>query len=126
MLVKTRISTHQGSSPTQIFNAVEHLTKGVEEMAHYITLLQAEAHNLRRANEALSKRRRAKKTRVRQGGALTVEDAHILLAQKKVEKPVERDRREINNSGEEYQATVRRCSNCGKSGHNARTCQIDE
>lgn len=95
-------------------------------MAHYITLLQAEAHNLRRANEALSKRRRAKKTRVRQGGALTVEDAHILLAQKKVEKPVERDRREINNSGEEYQATVRRCSNCGKSGHNARTCQIDE
>ena len=30
---------------------------------------------LRVANKALSKRRRAKKIRVRQGGALTVEDA---------------------------------------------------
>lgn len=23
-------------------------------------------------------------------------------------------------------ATTRKCGNCGKAGHNARTCQIDE
>jgi hypothetical protein len=34
-------------------------------MAHEITLLSAEVRILRAANEALSKRRRAKKTRVR-------------------------------------------------------------
>ena len=126
MLVKTRISAHQGSSPTQIFHAVEHLAKGVEEMAHQITLLKAEAHNLRRANKVLSKRRRAKKTRVRQGGVLTIEDANALLAQKEVEKPVSWNRRESNNNSKEQQATIRRCSNCGKSGHNTRTCQVDE
>jgi hypothetical protein len=40
-----------------------------------MTLLSAEVRTLRAANEVLSKRRRAKKTRVRQGGALTIEDA---------------------------------------------------
>jgi hypothetical protein len=39
-----------------------------------MTLLLAEVRTLRAANEVLSKRRRAKKTRVRQGGALIVED----------------------------------------------------
>jgi hypothetical protein len=34
-------------------------------MAHEMTLLSAEVRTLRAANEALSKRRRAKKTRVR-------------------------------------------------------------
>jgi len=97
----------------------------VESLAHSVTLLTAEAHNLRRANKALSKRRRAKKTRVRQGGALTVEDAHNLLAQKEAEKQVERDRRENSGGSKERPAIVRRCGNCGKPGHNARTCQVD-
>jgi hypothetical protein len=39
-----------------------------------MTLLSAEVRTLRVANEVLSKRRRAKKTRVCQGGALTIED----------------------------------------------------
>jgi hypothetical protein len=45
-----------------------------------MTLLSAEVRTLRVVNEALSKRRRAKKTRVRQGGALTIEDAQDILA----------------------------------------------
>jgi hypothetical protein len=44
-------------------------------MAHEITLLSTEVRTRRAANEALSKRRRAKKARVRSGGALTIEDA---------------------------------------------------
>ena len=43
-------------------------------MAHEITLLSAKVRTLRVANKALSKRRRAKKARVRKGGALIVED----------------------------------------------------
>ena len=39
-----------------------------------MTLLSAEVRTLRKANEALSKRQRAKKIRVRQGGILTIED----------------------------------------------------
>ena len=39
-----------------------------------MTLLTAKVRSLRAANKALSKRRRAKKARVREGGILTVED----------------------------------------------------
>jgi len=80
---------------------------------------------MQKANEALSKRRRAKKTRVRQGGALTAEDAHNLLVQKEAEKQAERDRRGNGGGDGERPATVRRCSNCGKPGHNARACQVE-
>jgi hypothetical protein len=42
--------------------------------------LLKENHALRKANKALSKRYRAKKNRIRQEGALTVEDANDILA----------------------------------------------
>ncbi|KHJ32037.1 hypothetical protein EV44_g3787 [Erysiphe necator] len=71
-LVKNRITHHQGSSPTSIFQTVALLAKGTEMLAHENTLLSAEIRTLRKANEALSKRRRAKKTLIRQGGVLTL------------------------------------------------------
>lgn len=69
------------------------LAKGTEILAHENTLLASEIRTLRKANEALSKRRRAKKSRIRQGGALTVEDAHNILAQKEVDKQIRCDKR---------------------------------
>jgi hypothetical protein len=81
-----------------------------------------ENHNLRKANKALSKRRRAKKTRIRQGDALTIEDAHDILARKDAEEQVARDRRKNRDGNGKRQATIRRCGNCGKPGYNAQTC----
>ena len=124
-LVTTRIQGHQGGSPTSIFSAAKQMAKGLEAIAHQNTLLTAENRDLRKANEALSKRRRAKKTRVRQGGALTAEDARDILAQKEVEKQVARDIRENQDGDKERLATRRHCGNCGKPGHNARTCQVE-
>jgi hypothetical protein len=66
-LVKNRIAGHQGSSPTSIFATVAALAKGTEILAHENTLLATEVRTLRAANEALSKRRKAKMARVRQG-----------------------------------------------------------
>src|ERR1700677_764086 len=100
------------------------MVKGIEVMAHSVTLLTAENRNLRKANEALSKRRRAKKTRVRQGGTLTVEDAQDILAQKDAAEQVARERREKQGGHGEREVAVRRCGNCGETGHNARTCQV--
>jgi hypothetical protein len=65
VLVKDRISRHQGSSPTLIFQTVAVLAKGIELLAHEVTLMSAELRTLRAANEALSKRWRAKKNRIR-------------------------------------------------------------
>ena len=78
---------------TSIFKTIAILVKGIELLAYKITLLLAEVYTLRKANKVLSKRRRAKKTRVRQGGALTVEDAQDVLAQKEAEEQARRDKR---------------------------------
>lgn len=50
---------HQGSPSTSVFATVKALAKGTELLAHENTLLAAEVRTLRKANEALSKRRRA-------------------------------------------------------------------
>ena len=36
-----------------------------------------------------------------------------------------RDMRQNRGGDRERPATVRRCGNCGKPGHNARTCQVE-
>ena len=122
-LVKNRIARHQGSSPTPIFETVAALAKGTEILAHELTLLSAEVRTLRQANEALSKRRRAKKNRIRQGGALTVEDAHDIIAQKEVDEQIRRDEllEGVNAKRENqlFDAVVF----VEKPGHNAQTCQ---
>ena len=82
--IKNRIARHQESSPTPILTAVDQLAKGTQALAHSVPQLTAEVRTLQKANEALSKRRRAKKTRVCLGGSLTVEDAQDLLADREV------------------------------------------
>jgi hypothetical protein len=124
-LVRNRIACYQGSSPSSLFSTVAALAKGTEILAHEITLISAEVRTLRVANEALSKRRRAKKNRIRQGGTLTIEDAHDILAQEEVDEQIRRDKRSRGGRQNEGQSGVRRCGNCGKTGHNARTCQED-
>jgi cell division protein FtsB len=79
-LVRNSIACHQESSLTSLFSTVATLAKGTEILAHENTLLAAEVRTLRKANEALSKRRRARKNRIRQGGTLTIEDSHDILA----------------------------------------------
>ena len=121
-LVRDCIARHQGSSPTPLFQTVASLAKGTEHLAHEVTLMSAELRTLRAANEALSKRRRAKKARIRQGGALTVEDAQDIISQKDVDEQVRRDVRVAGGSRKEGQPSGRHCGICGKAGHNARTC----
>ena len=70
-------------------------------MAHKITLLSAKVRTLRVANEALSKRRRAKKARVRQGGTLTIKDIQDIILQKDVDEQVRRDVRTAGGSRKE-------------------------
>ncbi len=69
-LIKTRIDKHQDSSLTSMLAAVDQLTKGTMPVMHQVALLRAENASLRKANEALSKHRRAKRTRVQLEGHL--------------------------------------------------------
>lgn len=118
-LVKGRIARHQGSSPTPIFKTVTALAKGTERLAHENTLLYAEVRTLREANQALSKRRRAKKTQIRSEQALNVEDAMDLISQKEAKEEVRRDEGVLGRTQKAGQSSERRCGTCGKAGHNS-------
>jgi membrane protein involved in colicin uptake len=56
-----------------------------------MTLMEAEMKELRQANEELSKRRRAKKTRLRQGGSLTLQEAQNLQDQDDIARQIEQE-----------------------------------
>ena len=122
-VLKTRIVSHQNSSPTSMLAAVDQLTKGTTAVMHQVALLRSEVSSLRKANEALSKRRRAKKTRVQLGGSLTVQDAQGLLGQKAVGREEVQEMQPEGSGAGVSRAKVRCCGVCGKPGHNARTCQ---
>jgi hypothetical protein len=123
VFVQNRISIHQGSSPTSMFLAVTQLAKGTEQIAQRMVLIEDELKTLRKANEALAKRRRAKRTRLQAGGALTVKDAQALLAAKASSGQELGGEPSGGGPSDPKPATQPRCSGCGKTGHNIRTCQ---
>ena len=122
-LIKTRIANHQNSSPTSMLAAVDQLAKGTVAVMHQVALLRAENASLRKANEALSKRRRAKRTRVQLGGSLAVQDAQDVLCQRAVGGEGAQETQLDSSSAGGGRTRVRCCGVCGKPGHNARTCQ---
>jgi len=123
-LIKNRIARHQNSSPTEILRAVDIFAKGTSKVMHQLALLRAENQRLRTANEALSKRRRARKQRLRQGGSLTVQDAQDLQGQRDIEVQIKEETQAGSGRKPRSETRARRCGNCGEVGHNARTCQI--
>ncbi len=70
--IKDRISRHQNSSPTSIFGALNQITKGTMKVMHNLVLMEARVRELEAANEALSKRRKAKRSYIQEGGPLSL------------------------------------------------------
>ena len=103
--------------------AVDQLTKGTMAVMHQVALLRSENATLRKANEALSKRRRAKRTRVQLGGSLAVQDAQDVVGQRVVGREGAQETQPDGGGAGGVRTKVRCCSVCGKPGHNARTCQ---
>ena len=124
IFIKNRIACHQNSSPTSIYNAVDQFAKGTSKIMHKLALLQSEVQNIRQANEELSKRRRAKKTRLRQGGSLSQQEAQDLQDKRDLAQQVEQEIQASSSRKLREETRARRCGNCGETGHNARTCQI--
>jgi hypothetical protein len=108
-----------------IFQIVVILAKSIERLAYEIIFLSIEVYIFRVANKTLSKYRRAKKTRIRQGNTLIIGDRQDILTQKDIDKQVRRDIYIERGSRKEEQLTRRRCNTCRKTSYNTRTCQID-
>jgi DNA-binding Lrp family transcriptional regulator len=122
--LERRIRRHQSSSPESILGALKSLTKGTLGMLHENALLKAEVQDLRQANEILSRRRRAKRTRLQKRGVLTVEEARQAIDQMDVDAQVVAESSRSGGRGRSVGPGVRRCGICSKPGHNARTCQV--
>ncbi len=87
--IKRQISHHQGSSPTSILAAMDQFAKGARGIIHRIALLKAENKQLRTTNTTLSKRRRARKIQLRQGGSITIAEGQALQDQKDIQQQVQ-------------------------------------
>lgn len=70
-------------------------TIAAKNIPRYIPLLRAENSSLPKANEALSKRRRAKRTRVQHGGSHSIQGAQDLLDQKAVDDQIIQETQQI-------------------------------
>ena len=55
-----------------MLTTIDQLAKGTMAVMYEVALLRSEVSSLYKANEALSKRRRAKRIRVQLGGSLAV------------------------------------------------------
>jgi hypothetical protein len=53
-----------------------------------LILANTELYIFQAANKALSKRRRTKKNRIRQGGVFIIKEAHDIIAQDEVNKQI--------------------------------------
>ncbi|KAJ0126537.1 Frequency clock protein [Fusarium oxysporum f. sp. albedinis] len=91
---------------------------------HKVALLEARVQDLEQANEILSRRRRAKRTRLQKGGVMTVEEGRQVIDQTDVDAQAVAGPSRSGGQGEPARMKERHCGACGKTGHNARTCQI--
>jgi hypothetical protein len=122
--LEKRIRRHHSSSPESIIEALKSNTKATKAIMHEVTLLRNEVRNLRDANEILSRRRRAKRTRLQKGGIMTVQEASQVIDQMDVDTQVVAESSRSGGQGRSARPGSRRCGVCGKAGHNARTCQV--
>jgi len=123
-LLKDRISRHQGSSPISIFEGIDHLAKGAHMFMHRMALLEAENKILRATNNTLSRRRRAKKQRLRDSGAMSIADGQDQMAQIEADLQIKQETQQRSSRKARAETKPRRCGTCGNAGHNARTCQV--
>ena len=99
--------------------------KGGELMLHQNALQAARITELEEQLAVITKRKARKRKRLQHGGTLEYGEA---AAQVAAEAGVATERsKKARSSGDQERAqpALRRCGNCGGTGHNARTCKKD-
>jgi hypothetical protein len=125
IFLKNRISRHQESSPTSILGAINHFEKEAKMIMHKFALQEAELKILRNTNRELTNRRKTKKKQLRKGGLLSFQNAKNLQDAQDVNAQIRQKMRESHGPKKRQETRARRCTRCGKTGHNIRTCDIN-
>jgi hypothetical protein len=94
-------------------------------MLHQNALLAARNHELKEQLAVATKRKNRKRKHLQHGGTLEYGEAADQVAANAalVANPLKKTR--SSGALEGVLLTQRRCSKCGETGHNARTCQKD-
>ncbi|OCK97265.1 uncharacterized protein K441DRAFT_631386 [Cenococcum geophilum 1.58] len=92
-------------------------------MIHSSVLLREEVTQLRRANEAASRRKKRTKKRIQKRGVLTKAEGSEILAQADVDAQLQGEDREGRQRARGDVPHQRHCRRYGKAGHNSGTCK---
>ncbi len=118
-LIRQRIQNRHGSSTSSLDEKIYQLSKGAQQIAHNMVLLQEDQARMQSAIDELTKRRSRKRKYIRTEDTLTVGEVSDMIA--------EREGRGCD-IGEEPARKVRgarHCGRCGEKGYNSRTCKVE-
>ncbi|KAH5387603.1 hypothetical protein HBI55_255460 [Parastagonospora nodorum] len=118
-LIRQRVQNRASSAARSIDEKIAQLSKGAQQIAHNMVLMQEEMSRLRDAVEATTKRKARKRRYVRAEETLTVGEVSDLIA------ATAENRRDDGNRPSKRVRAERRCGTCGETGHNARTCKVE-
>ena len=118
-LIRQRMQNCYGSSTSSLDEKIRQLSKGAQQIAHNMVLLQEGQARMQSAIDELTKRRSRKRKYIRTEKTLTVEEVQDLIAK--------REGRERNASEGPARKvrSARHCRRCGKKEHNSRTCKVE-
>jgi len=94
-------------------------------MLHQNALLVARIHEVEEQLAVITKRKSRKRKRIQQGGTMEYRTAAAQVAAEASTAPQQSKKARSSGNQEPAQPALRRCGNCGKTGHNARTCKKD-
>jgi hypothetical protein len=112
-------------SPISAQESFSKLVKGAEEMLHENVLIKARVRELEEQLAEVTKRKGRKRKRIQYSGTMEYGAAALTVAESTSGSRTIAKRARSSSSQEQAQPGQRRCGNCGKTGHNARTCQKD-
>jgi hypothetical protein len=118
-LIRNRMQNQRGSPASSLDEQVKQLSKGAQQIAYNMVLVQEEMGRLRDAVDTLTKRKTRKRRYVRAEETLTVGEVSDLIAAK------EGGSREDGETPAKRVRAERRCGRCSKIGHNSRTCKVE-
>ena len=94
-------------------------------MLHENALQRARIHELEEQLAEMTKRKSRKRKRIQQGGTIEYRTAAAQVAAEASAAPQRSKKARGSGDQELAQPALRRCRNCGGTGHNARTCRKD-
>ena len=112
-------------SPVTARAGFSQLVKGAEVMLHQNVLLSSRITELEERLETITKRKARKRKRIQHGGTMEYGTASAQVATKASTASHKLKKARYKGDYELAQPALRRCKNCGETGHNARTCKID-